>query len=128
MSVTARILGTIGAWAAWGSTQAAEVPGVNPWREVSGVGFSLVVVLVVIGAVAWFARRTPLLAGARTKGPLKVLATLPLGPRERIVLVEAGEMRLLIGVSQAGIFPLHGGAQSGDASSAGFRELLQKVN
>jgi flagellar biogenesis protein FliO len=40
----------------------------------------------------------------RSNGPLKVLAALPLGPRERLVLVEARGEEILIAVSPAGVF------------------------
>ena len=52
---------------------------------------------------------------ARGNGPLKVLAALPLGPRERLVLVEARGEELLIAVSPAGVFNVgaaHARAQS----------------
>jgi flagellar biogenesis protein FliO len=40
----------------------------------------------------------------KSNGPLKVLAALPLGPKERLVLVEARGEELLIAVSPAGVF------------------------
>jgi flagellar protein FliO/FliZ len=72
---------------------------------------SLLLVLAFIFAAAWVVRRMPLGVG-RANGPLKVLATLPLGPKERLVLVEARGEQLLIGVSPAGVFNV-GAGQSG---------------
>ena len=71
-----------------------------------------------IFAAAWVVRRMPLGLG-RGNGPLKVLAALPLGPRERLVLVEARGEELLIAVSPAGVFNV-GAAQgrAGDGCSA----------
>jgi flagellar protein FliO/FliZ len=78
--------------------------------DLSGVVLSLVLVVGFIFAAAWVVRRMPLGVG-RGNGPLKVLAALPLGPRERLVLVEARGEELLIAVSPAGVFNV-GAAQS----------------
>jgi flagellar protein FliO/FliZ len=71
--------------------------------DLSGVILSLLLVVGFIFAAAWVVRRMPLGMG-RGSGPLKVLAALPLGPRERLVLVEARGEELLIAVSPAGVF------------------------
>ncbi len=80
--------------------------------DLSGVVLSLVLVVGFIFAAAWVVRRMPLGMG-RGNGPLKVLAALPLGPRERLVLVEARGEELLIAVSPAGVFNV--GATQGRA-------------
>jgi flagellar protein FliO/FliZ len=80
--------------------------------DLSGVVLSLVLVVGFIFAAAWIVRRMPLGLG-RGNGPLKVLAALPLGPRERLVLVEARGEELLIAVSPAGVFNV--GASQGRA-------------
>ena len=77
--------------------------------NVSNVIMSLVLVVGFIFAAAFVVRRMPFAAFARGQGPLKVLATLPLGPRERLVLVQAHDAELLIAVSPAGVFNLSGG-------------------
>jgi flagellar protein FliO/FliZ len=71
--------------------------------DLSGVVLSLALVVGFIFAAAWVVRRMPLGLG-RGNGPLKILAALPLGPRERLVLVEARGEELLIAVSPAGVF------------------------
>jgi flagellar protein FliO/FliZ len=85
--------------------------------DVSGVILSLLLVVGFIFAAAWVVRRMPLgqLGMGRANGPLKVLAALPLGPRERLVLVEARGEELLIAVSPAGVFTVGPAAQSGAA-------------
>jgi flagellar protein FliO/FliZ len=82
--------------------------------DLSGVILSLLLVVAFIFAAAWVVRRMPLGLG-RANGPLKVLAALPLGPRERLVLVEARGEELLIAVSPAGVFNVGTAAQSGAA-------------
>jgi flagellar protein FliO/FliZ len=84
--------------------------------DLSGVVLSLVLVVGFIFAAAWIVRRMPLGLG-RGNGPLKVLAALPLGPRERLVLVEARGEELLIAVSPAGVFNV--GAAQGRAQQGG---------
>jgi len=84
--------------------------------DLSGVLLSLALVVGFILAAAWVVRRMPLGLGRGT-GPLKVLAALPLGPRERLVLVEARGEELLIAVSPAGVFNV-GAAQMRTAASA----------
>jgi flagellar protein FliO/FliZ len=83
--------------------------------DLSGVLLSLVLVVGFIFAAAWVVRRMPLGLG-RGNGPLKILAALPLGPRERLVLVEARGEELLIAVSPAGVFNV--GAPQGSSQPA----------
>ena len=71
--------------------------------DLSSVILSLALVVGFIFAAAWVVRRTPFGVG-RGNGPLKVLAALPLGPRERLLLVAARGEELLIAVSPAGVF------------------------
>jgi flagellar protein FliO/FliZ len=88
--------------------------------DLSGVVLSLALVVGFIFAAAWVVRRMPLGIG-RSNGPLKVLAALPLGPRERLVLVEARGEELLIAVSPAGVFNVgapHGRAPQGAKPAA----------
>jgi flagellar protein FliO/FliZ len=84
--------------------------------DLSGVLLSLGLVVGFILVAAWVVRRMPLGLG-RGNGPLKVLAALPLGPRERLVLVEARGEELLIAVSPAGVFNV-GAAEKRTAAPA----------
>jgi len=90
---------------------AVAAPGVA-MGDLSGVILSLALVIGFIFAAAWVVRRMPMGIG-KGNGPLKVLAALPLGPKERLVLVEARGEELLIAVSPAGVFNVgvpHGNA------------------
>lgn len=73
--------------------------------SLGSVVLSLALVLALIFALGWALRR---LQFARSGGDrlLGVLAQLPLGPRDRILLVRVGDRQALIGVSPAGIRPL----------------------
>ena len=128
--VIAGLLALVG-WPAW-----AQEDSFRAYEQVPGVAMSLGLVVAVIVIGAWLLRRSPLGAFARANGPLKIVATLPLGPKERLILVETGGSRLLLGVAPAGIFTLNEpsvqGAQPTPAKPparprppADLRELLQ---
>ncbi len=60
------------------------------------LGLGLVVALILL--LAWGLRRMGGATGFGHAG-LRVVASLPLGTRERVVLIQAGEQQLLIGVA-----------------------------
>lgn len=63
-------------------------------------------VLLLIFAVAWLLRR---LQQSQSNGRayLKIVSILPLSTKERVILVQAGDEQVLMGVSSAGIQHLH---------------------
>lgn len=89
--------------AAWSASAAAQGPG-GAVTDLSAVMASLAAVVGVILVAAYAARRLPFGFVTRSNGLLKVVAQLPLGPRERLLLVEARGSELLIAVSPAGVF------------------------
>ena len=64
--------------------------------------FGLFIVVGLIVGMAWFMRRMSNMSGMAT-GNLKVLGGVSVGQRERIVLVQAGDTQLLVGVAP-GVF------------------------
>jgi flagellar biosynthetic protein FliO len=80
---------------------AALAPG-----QVLQVTTGLGIVLAMIALVAWFARRMQRL-GPAAKGHIRIIETLGIGTRERIVLIEVDEVRLLIGQCPGHIVNLH---------------------
>jgi flagellar protein FliO/FliZ len=77
----------------------------------------LLLVLALIPAAAWLLRRAGLAQPASTAG-LRVVAQLPLGPRDRIVIIEVADRRWLLGVSAAGIQRLGTLPPGGDGDAA----------
>lgn len=73
---------------------------------VGGTLFALVLVVGLIFGLAWIARRMPGVAG-RGNARLRVVASLALGPRERVVVVDVGGTQLLLGVGAGGTRTLH---------------------
>jgi flagellar protein FliO/FliZ len=68
---------------------------------------SLVLVLLVFFALIWVFRRLQPGAVAGAGVAMRVVASLPLGARERLLLVEVGKRQLLLGATPAGITLLH---------------------
>jgi len=66
----------------------------------------LVLVILIIVGIAWMLRRFGRINSA-VNGDLKVLAGLSVGQRERIVLVQAGSVQLLLGVAPGHVQTLH---------------------
>lgn len=95
----------------------SSLPAVNAPSQVGtvalGSGQHIVTVLVgLVGIVvlilifAWFARRFNGGSWLKT-AHMKIIATMPLGTRERLLLVEVGGQQLLLGVTAQSISTLH---------------------
>lgn len=67
--------------------------------------FGLAVVIGLLLAGLWLIKRLSLARGAMTG--LKVLGAVPVGPRERVVLVEIAGKVLVLGVTSANVNTLH---------------------
>lgn len=66
----------------------------------------LLVILALIWVVTLLIRR---FGASRfsVSGPLKIVAGLPLGPRERVVLLQVDDVKVLVGVTPGGIETLY---------------------
>jgi len=81
-------------------------PAVASGTQLMSVVFSLLMVLAVILALAWLLRRFGQ-GGFSGQGDMKVVASLSLGTRERLVVVDIQGQQLLIGVTPQQIRTLH---------------------
>jgi len=121
-SVCRRVLSVALAGAALAAASSALAAPSVPGLEVSGLSTMIMSLALVIGfifAAAFVAKRMPFGLGARgNNGALKVLAALPLGPKERLLLVQAKGEELLIAVSPAGVFNVGAQAAAGTPPSA----------
>ena len=71
-------------------------------------GFGLLVVLALVYACAWVVRRLGLpMAGGGGHSLLKVVASAAVGQRERVVVVQVGADRLVLGVAAGSVRHLH---------------------
>lgn len=88
---------------AWANDQA--ISGVES-EAIVRVIIALIVIVTLIIALAWGLRRYGGVGGA-VSGKMKVLGSLPVGNRERVVLVKIGEEQLLLGVAPGRVQTLH---------------------
>lgn len=89
-------------------TTASPTPmaGSNLAGQLGQMLLGLLLVIGLIFALAWLLRRVQQLT-PRTGQVIKLLATQPLGPRDRLVLVQVGNEQILLGLSAGRIAPLH---------------------
>lgn len=84
-------------------SQPSAVSG-SPLVQVSGALFGIIVLILV---AAWVIKRLGFAPkGAGTRG-LKVSASTSLGPRERVVIVDVEDARLVLGVTATHVNVLH---------------------
>lgn len=83
----------------------------QPTGSAGMVGSTVLALLLVVGvilALAWLAKRMPGLGAAGGGNPaLKVVGSLALGPRERVVVVDVGGTQLLLSTGPHGTRALH---------------------
>lgn len=99
--------------------------------QTTGLGGTLVALAVVVGLILFLAFVLKKLPGAGLKSlpGLRVVASLAVGPRERVVVVDCAGQQLLLGVTQHGVNLLHTLPERlGEAPTpAGFPELLARL-
>jgi flagellar biosynthetic protein FliO len=84
--------------------------------------FALIVVLGVLGALAWFLKRYGPKAGGGSAN-LRVVGSLNLGGRERLLVVEVGSQWIVVGASPGRVnalatMPKQEGIDAGSANAA----------
>jgi flagellar protein FliO/FliZ len=96
------------AMAAEGQANSAptQVPAAVGAGNVLQVLLALLFVIGLIVVTAWLIRRYSGMTFSRN-GALRLLAGISVGQRERIVLVQAGEVQLLLGVAPGTVRKLH---------------------
>jgi len=102
---------------------------VNTGAELLRVALSLLGVVALIFVVGWLSRRAQgrIRPGGRR---IRCLESMPVGTKERVMLLEIGGTQLLVGVSPNGLRTLHVLAtpivddSPPSAQPTGFRDLL----
>ena len=81
--------------------------GLNPLggNRLMQMMLGLTLVLAAIAGIAWLMRRYTSLRGGEST--IKLIGVLPLGTRERMVLVELGKIRVLVGITPGRLQTLH---------------------
>jgi len=112
---------------------AAPVPGPSVLPTIIALALVLALIPVALWLLKKFGAGQP--ATAQAAG-LRVVTQLALGPRERVVVVEAGDRWLLLGVTAAAINRIgtlprpektHDAAGGAASSATPFRQLLQQI-
>lgn len=83
--------------------------------EIVRVITGLVVVLLIIAVLSWIVKRLHVVNLSSSKG-FQSIASMTLGPKEKIILIRAGDRYLLMGVG-SGVSMLH---DFGDTLPPGF--------
>ncbi len=91
--------------------------------QVTQLIVGLGIVLVVVAGCAFVLRRLPVIRSARNSS-LKIVEAVPLGTRDRLLLVDAAGTRLLIGVTTGSIACLH--VLGGGPLPASFGDALNE--
>jgi len=84
---------------------APTVPG--PAGGLAQVTLSLVLVLAAVFAAAWLLRKLRPGYAKGDAGAITVVAEKAVGPRERVVLLQVGDERVLVGVASGSVRALH---------------------
>jgi flagellar protein FliO/FliZ len=82
----------------------------QPPAAAGSIGSAVLALVMVIGlilALAWLAKRMPGLRGGSASSALRVVGSLALSPRERLVVVAVGDTQLVLGVGAGGTRTLH---------------------
>ena len=132
MSVVSRFIVSHLAWlasaAAFAQAPESKLPKSAAAPDLPQLLASLFVVLGLILAAGWAVKRFQLL-GNRNTGSLRIISSLALGPKERLLLVDAGERRLLLGVSAAGIVTLDADSRpAGGSDAAAVQEFSTSLD
>ena len=95
------------------SNQAASGPGKNPAKQepvttsdALSVSIGLIFILLLIFSLAWFMRKMGY-SNISGQGQLSILATLNLGQKEKIILLQVGQQQMLVGITATQINTLH---------------------
>jgi len=113
--------------AASGVADAAEVAPIEPigaWEIARVSGSLLVVVAVIVATAAGLKRLKSLHTAAGSH--LKIIDGVSVSTRDRIVLLEVGDERILVGVSPGRIQALHVLAREHEARK-GFADLIDSA-
>ena len=104
----------------------------KPTGAAGAVGGTVLALLLVVGvilALAWLAKRMPGLGAGGGNPALKIVGSLALGPRERVVVIDVGGTQLLLSTGPHGTRALHTLEQPLPApvnASSPFAQVLAK--
>lgn len=86
---------------------ATAAPVISSGASLAQAGLGLFAVIALILGMAWVARRVGLVRHGAGTASIKVVNSLALGTRQKVVTVEVGDTWIVLGVSPNEIRPLH---------------------
>lgn len=89
------------------SAAQGSAPVISGGASLAQAGLGLFAVIALILGMAWLARRVGLVRHGSGGAAMKVVGSLMLGARQKVVMVEVGDTWLVLGVSAGEIRPLH---------------------
>ena len=101
------VLSTAQAASAPAAPVAQSAPVISGGASLAQAGLGLFAVIALILGMAWLARRVGLVRHGTGGAAMKVVGSLTLGARQKVVMVEVGDTWLVLGVSAGEIRPLH---------------------
>jgi flagellar protein FliO/FliZ len=101
------VLSTAQAASAPAAPVAQSAPVISGGASLAQAGLGLFAVIALILGMAWLARRVGLVRHGSGGATMKVVGSLMLGARQKVVMVEVGDTWLVLGVSAGEIRPLH---------------------
>ncbi|MEZ3499012.1 flagellar biosynthetic protein FliO [Pantoea sp. KPR_PJ] len=112
---------------------APAAPVISTGSALTQVSSVLAAIVLLIFVCAWLARRLGFAPKTVSNQALKVSASVQVGQRERVVIVDTAEARLVLGVTAAQITHLHtlplppDAPAPASAAPQDFRQLLQNL-
>ena len=105
----------------------AEGSGLDAAQSLTRMALGLLAVMVLIFGLAWAVRRFSFLSSLQgdANTPIRALAQLSVGPKERVVLIEVDGRRLLIGVAPGRVNLLQGSGTFDSQAGTDFAAQLQ---
>ncbi len=109
----------------------ANAPQIGSGGHLLNVTLGLLLIIGLIFGLSWFVKRFS--QGTFSgNSHLKIIATMPLGTRERIVLIDAGGQQLLLGITPTHINTLHAfdapiATDSMEANTSDFGRKLMAI-
>jgi len=116
----------------------STAPVISGGASLAQAGLGLFAVIALILGMAWVARRVGLVRHGTGNASIKVVNSLALSTRQKVVTVEVGDTWLVLGVSPNEIRPLHtlpaqpdsgvpSGSQPTPPMQGGFGERLMRA-
>lgn len=89
------------------TTAVQQQPAVNSSSPLVQVSGALTAIILFILLAAWLAKRFGIAGKSASTRGLKISASCNLGPRERVVVIDVEDARLVLGVTASQITHLH---------------------